>query len=293
MVHISFLVYKVLIMFLLEVHLNHFFKPNMQEALVLQEKLINDVSLYSKPFYPESVPESVRRIESDKESILQGVQIFKNNDIFFMFDQEWMYWNDKENYFLVATRNNYYDLFNELGISIGTVWFNRVLRDSNKETTEVLTKVCKVIKGITQEPPVLVFGSMMFFEGFVDTINDVDLLISPQAMKALENQGFGTFVWKESEKIKSWYLKTSFEGVDIPVELLSELSICDVHQESGWFAILGGQTATEDFQVLDMESQLLLYKALNREKDFTNIRALENSIATKKLNTIFESRVCN
>ena len=73
MVHISFLVYKVLIMFLLEVHLNHFFKPSMQEALVLQEKLNNDVSLYSKPLYTEAVPESVRRIGPDKENILQNV----------------------------------------------------------------------------------------------------------------------------------------------------------------------------------------------------------------------------
>ena len=269
-------------MILLEVHFHHFFKPNMQEALMLQKELNNDVSLYSKPFYTEAVPESVHRTGSDKESILQGVQIFKNNDIFFMFDKEWMYWNDKENYFLVATRNNYYDLFNELGISIGTVWFNRVLRDSNKETIEVLTKVCKTIKEITQEPPVLVFGSMMFFEGFVDTINDVDLLISPQAMEALENQGFGTFIWKESETIKSWYLKTSIEGVSIPIELLSELSIPDVHHEGGWYAIQGGRATTEDFQVLDMESQLALYKALNRDKDFANIRALENSIAAKE-----------
>lgn len=45
-------------MFLLEVHLNHFFKPNMQETLELQEKLNNDVSLYSKPFYTETAPNS-------------------------------------------------------------------------------------------------------------------------------------------------------------------------------------------------------------------------------------------
>jgi hypothetical protein len=127
-----------------------------------------------------------------------------------------------------------------------------------------------------------VFGSMMFFEGFVETINDVDLLISPQAMKAIEKQGFGTFIWKESETIKSWYLKTSIEGVDVPVEILSELSIRDVHHEDGWRPIQGGQAATTDFQVLNMESQLALYKALNREKDFANIRAIENSIATKE-----------
>ena len=265
-------------MFLLELHPTHFFKPNMQEVLMLQKELNNDVSLYSKPLYTEAVPESVCRIGPDKESILQGVQIFKNNDIFFMFDQEWVYWNDKESYFLVATRNNYYDLFNELGISIGVIWFNRILRDSKKETTEVLMKVCKVIKEITQEPPVLVFGSMMFFKGFVDTINDVDLLINPQAMKALENQGFGTFIWKESEKIKSWYLKTSFEGVDVPVEILSELSIRDVHQEGGWRSIQGGESATAEFRVLDTGNQLTLYKALNREKDFANIRALEKII---------------
>ncbi len=269
-------------MFLLELHPTHFFKPNMQEVLMLQKELNNDVSLYSKPFYSEAVPESVRRSGPDKESILQGVQIFKNNDIFFMLDQEWVYWNDKESYFVVATKNNYYDLFNELGISIGMIWFNRILRDSKKETTEVLMKVCKTIKEITQEPPVLVFGSMMFFEGFVETINDVDLLISPQAMKALENQGFGTFIWKESETIKSWYLKTSIEGVNIPVELLSELSICDVHHKDGWRSIQGGESATAEFRVLDTGNQLTLYNALKREKDFANIRALKNSLAAKE-----------
>ena len=271
-------------MILVEVHFAEFFKPNLQEVKALQEKLANDVSLYSKPFYTEAIPESVRRIGPDEESILQGVQIFKNNDMFFMFDQEWAYWNDKENYFLIATRNNLYDLINALGISTGMIWFNRVLKDTKKETTETLMKVCNVIKGITQELPVLAFGSMMFFEGFVDTINDVDLLISPQVMKAIEKQGFGTFIWKESATIKSWYLKTSIQGVDVPVEILSELSIRDIHHEGGWRPIQGGQTATENFQVLGMESQLALYKALNREKDFANIRTLENSINAEKVN---------
>ena len=269
-------------MFLLEVHFNIFFKPGMREALMLQEELNKDVSLYSKPFYPESLPGSVRRIGPDKESILQGVQIFNNNDIFFMLDQEWAYWNDKENYFLVATKTDSYDLLNTLGFSSGMVWFNRILRDSKEETTETLTKVCNAIKGINQELPVLAFGSMMFFEGFVDTINDVDLLISSQVMEAIEKQGFGTFIWKESETIKSWYLKTSIEGVDVPVEILSELSIRDVHHEDGWRPIQGGKAATTDFQVLDMESQLALYKGLNREKDYAKIRALENSIAAKE-----------
>lgn len=35
-------------MFLLELHPTHFFKPNMQEALMLQKKLNNDASLYQK-----------------------------------------------------------------------------------------------------------------------------------------------------------------------------------------------------------------------------------------------------
>ena len=153
---------------------------------------------------------------------------------------------------------------------LGKVRFIRWFYETNEG--KIIANIQSHVFDVANENPTLVFGAAMFAYGLVDTINDVDMLVTAETIKKLAAFHGVEYILKKNNGLQSIFLSLPLCGTQVDFMAAVTVPSEDVIEPPL------ANTECSGLKVIDPFKQLSMYKALNRDKDQPKIKVLEESL---------------